>query len=187
MLDINLKSFPNMASERLFLRAINKDDKKEVFSLRSDPGVMKYISRPLAKNIEEAEIFIKKITKGIKENQLLYWGITLKIEDRLIGTICLWNISRENHRAELGYELLPQYQGQGLMQEALSKVVSFAFKTLKFHSLEANVNPQNTKSIRLLEKNDFVREAYFKEDVFFNGRYLDSTIYSLINPSNQVS
>jgi len=187
MLDINFKSFPNMATERLFLRAINKDDKKEVFDLRSNPDIMKYINRPLAKNVDEAEIFIKKIIKGIKDNQLLYWGITLKTEDRLIGTICLWNISLENHRAELGYELMPQYQGQGLMQEAVSKVVSFAFKTMKFHSLEANVNPHNTKSIKLLEKNNFVQEAYFKENVFFDDTYLDSAIYSIINPYNQVS
>jgi len=182
MLNIQFKPFPNLATDRLFLRAINKDDKNEIYALRSNPEVMQHINRPLAKNVEEAESFIYKIAKGIKENQLLYWGITLKVDDSLIGTICLWNISTENYRAELGYELMPEFQGQGLMQEAFSKVVNYAFATLRFHTLEANVNPHNKKSIRLLERNEFVREAYFKENYFFNGKFLDSAIYCKINP-----
>jgi [ribosomal protein S5]-alanine N-acetyltransferase len=182
MLDIKFKPFPNLASDRLFLRAIVKDDKEEIFALRSNPAVMKYICRPPAQSVEEAEAFINKITKDIKEKDLLYWGITLKVDNTLIGTICLWNISRENHRAELGYELMPEFHGQGLMQEAFTKVVDYAFNTLKFHSLEANVDPRNKKSIHLLKRNDFVREAYFKENIVFNGKFLDTAIYAKINP-----
>ena len=182
MLDIKFKPFPNLATNRLFLRAINKDDKDEIFALRSNPQVMEHINRPLTKKLAEVESFINKITKGIKENQLVYWGITLKVDDSLIGTICLWNISRENYRAELGYELMPEYQGQGLMQEAFTKVVTYAFKRLGFHTLEADVNPDNKKSIKLLEKNDFKREAYFKEKFFYEGKFLDTAIYSRINP-----
>jgi len=143
---------------------------------------MEHISRPLAKSVEDAESFIRKITKGINQNQLVYWGITLKVDDSLIGTVCLWNISTENHRAELGYELMPEFQGQGLMQEALTRVIDYAFKTLRFHTLEANVNPDNKKSVKLLEKNDFAREAYFKENYFYEGEFLDTLIYSKINP-----
>ncbi len=181
MLEIKFKPFPNFATDRLFLRAINNDDKKEIFALRSNPQVMEHISRALAKNIEEAQTFINKITKGINEDKLVYWGITLKVDDSLIGTICLWNISLDNYRAELGYELMPKYQGQGLMQEAFTRVVDFAFNTLGFHTLEANVNPGNKRSIKLLEKNEFVREAYFKENYFYEGEFLDTVIYSKIN------
>ena len=129
--------------------------------------------------------FINKITKGINEDKLVYWGITLKVDDSLIGTICLWNISRENYRSELGYELMPKYQGQGLMQEAFIRVVDFAFNTLGFHTLEANVNPRNKRSIKLLEKNEFVREAYFKENYFYEGEFLDTAIYSKISPQKK--
>jgi len=183
MLDIKFKPFPNLASDRLFLRAIVVDDKEEIFALRSSADVMKYISRPAAQSVEEAVAFINKITKDIKDNHLVYWGITLKVDNTLIGTICLWNISRENHRAELGYELMQEYQGQGLMQEAFAKVVDYAFNTLKFHSLEANVDPRNKKSIHLLERNDFIREAYFKENIVFDGKFYDTAIYSKINPN----
>lgn len=184
MLDIKFKPFPNLATDRLFLRAINKDDKNEIFALRSDEKIMQFIGRPLAKSVDEAETFINKIAKGIKDNILIYWGITLKVDNSLIGTICLFNISKENHRAEMGYELSPDFQGQGLMQEAFIRVVDYAFNTLQLHSLQAEVNPANTKSINLLERNQFIREAYFKENFFYEGRYLDSAIYSLINPGD---
>lgn len=181
MIKINFKPFPNLATDRLFLRAITIDDKNEIFTLRSDARVMKYIDRPIAKDISEAENFINKIKNGIKNNELVYWGITLKIDNSLIGTICLWNISAENHRAELGYELLPDFQGQGLMQEALIRIVRYAFNTLKLHSLEAKVNPLNIKSINLLERNSFIREAYFRENYYFNGKFWDTAIYCLLN------
>jgi ribosomal-protein-alanine N-acetyltransferase len=53
---------------------------------------------------------------------------------------------------------------------------------MKLHSIEANVNPNNLSSIKLLERNNFIREGYFKENYFFNGKFSDSAIYSLISP-----
>lgn len=181
MLDFKFKPFPNLVTDRLFLRAITLDDKREIFALHSDPKVMEHVCRPLAGSVDEAEAFINKITNGIKTAQLVYWGITLKVDNSLIGTICLWNISKENHRAEVGYELMPLYQGQGLMQEALVRVIEYAFNKIKLHSLEAEVNPANTKSLRILERNGFSREAYFRDNVYFNGRYWDICIYTLLN------
>jgi ribosomal-protein-alanine N-acetyltransferase len=96
----------------------------------------------------------------------------------------LWNIEKENHRAEIGYALHPAHQGQGLMQEAMTKVLDYGFTQLKLHSVEANVNPDNLTSIKLLEKNNFVREGYFKESFYYNGKYLDAAIYSLLNPNS---
>ncbi len=51
---------------------------------------------------------------------------------------------------------------------------------MNLHSIEANVNPGNTASIKLLEKNNFTREAYFKENYFYDGKFLDTAIYSLL-------
>lgn len=54
--------------------------------------------------------------------------------------------------------------------------------TMKLHSIGANVNPDNVPSIKLLERNKFIREAYFKENVFYNSRFIDTVIYSLLSP-----
>ncbi|HUM46715.1 MAG TPA: GNAT family protein, partial [Chitinophagales bacterium] len=89
----------------------------------------------------------------------------------------------EHFRAEIGYSLLPGYWGRGIMLESITAVIRFGFEILKLHSIEANVNPSNIPSIKLLERSGFVKEAHFKENYYFNGKFLDSAIYSLVTPS----
>jgi ribosomal-protein-alanine N-acetyltransferase len=70
------------------------------------------------------------------------------------------------------------------MSEAMDAVLNYGFNAMRLHSLEANVDPANAASIKLLEKKGFLKEAHLKENVFFNGRFIDSAIYSLINPGD---
>ena len=109
------------------------------------------------------------------------WAISIKPEEKLVGTICLWHIVKENHRAEIGYIIHHDHQGKGLMHEAVEKVIEYGFHAMKLHSIEANVDPANSASIKLLERNNFVREGYFKENLRYDGKYFDSAIYSLLN------
>lgn len=127
--------------------------------------------------------WIKKIERFEKTGDAINWSITLKGNDTLIGNICLFNIKKDHQRAELGYMLHPDYYGQGIMSEAIKAVLETGFKKYKLHSIEAIVNPKNKVSIRLLEKNKFKREAYFKENYFYNGKFLDSAVYSLLAPA----
>lgn len=66
----------------------------------------------------------------------------------------------------------------------MKSVLDYGFKQLNLHSVEANINKMNNASRNLLEKFGFVKEAHFKENFYFNGTYLDSVIYSLINPTH---
>lgn len=67
------------------------------------------------------------------------------------------------------------------MQEAMTEIIKFAFQVLKLHSIEANTNPDNTFSIKLLKRNRFIREGYFHENYFFDGNFCDSVVYSASN------
>jgi ribosomal-protein-alanine N-acetyltransferase len=133
-------------------------------------------------SLEEASQLINKLLEMEKNNDAFTWAITYKPSSTLIGTICYWNIMKEHFRAEIGYLLHPMEQGKGIMQEALSAVLNYGFELLKLHSVEANVNPNNVSSIKLLERNGFVREAYFKENYYYNNQFLDTAIYSLLTP-----
>jgi [ribosomal protein S5]-alanine N-acetyltransferase len=77
--------------------------------------------------------------------------------------------------------LHPNFWNKGIMKEALLAAIDFGFNQMKLHSIEAHINPDNVASGILLEKTGFVREAYFKEDFFFRGKFSDSAIYSLLN------
>ncbi|HEY6976407.1 MAG TPA: GNAT family protein [Chitinophagaceae bacterium] len=186
MKNINFDPFPTLISERLILRKIENKDANEIFTLRSDERVMKFIDRPRAKSIEDARTLINKMDEALVKNEGITWGITLKPGLKIIGTIGYWRIIKEHFRAEIGYQLHFDLQGKGIMQEALVKVLDYGFNIMQLHSVEANVNPGNLPSIKLLEKNNFKREAYFKENYYFNGRFLDSAIYSLIKKDGRI-
>lgn len=175
--------FPQLTTDRLILRQISKNDAEEIFILRSDEQILKYIAQSKAKTMDDAHQFIKMINDGIKANKWLFWGITLKDEPHIIGTICIWNIEEENFRAEVGYSLLASNQGKGYMLESIEKIIDFAFNNIKLHSLAGYVQPENLASIMVLEKCQFKKEAHLKENVYFEGRFIDTAIYSLIDPN----
>jgi len=158
------------------------EDAEDIFFLRSDKEMLQFLDRDPVRSIEEAGQWMRTIDEGIDGNQSIAWAIALKNEPRLIGTITFWKIEKEHYRAEIGYALHTQFQGRGLMQEAMTVVLDYGFNAMKLHSVEANVNPNNIRSILLLEKNGFAREAYHRENYYYNGHFLDSAIYSLINP-----
>lgn len=182
MLIINFNPFPEIKTRQLLLRRISADDINEVFFLRSDKEVLKYIDKPPAKSLDDARDFISRIEALEKSNSGINWAITTQGDKKLIGNICLWNIQPEHHRAEVGYVLHPSCWGKGIAQEAITAVLDYGFNTLKLRSIEANVNPANNASIKLLERNNFVREAYYRENYFFDGKFLDTAIYSLLTP-----
>jgi ribosomal-protein-alanine N-acetyltransferase len=185
MLQISFNPFPNLESKRLLLRPVKPADVEEVFAIRSDPETMKYIPRPLAKTKQDAMDHIDMVSKGIEENEFINWGITLKEDDKLIGMICLLRMQLNNFRTEIGYILHPDFHGQGIMSEAIQMIIDYAFNILNFHSLEAVIDPRNSASEKLLLKYQFVKEAHLKENEFYDGEFLDTVIYSKLNPNDQ--
>jgi len=165
MTEFNFSPFPQLSTERLLLRSVQTTDANEIFLLRSDDKVNKYIDRPKAKTIEDATQFIEKMLNNIKNNQCLWWAVTLKTESVLAGAFLLWNINKENATAEIGYELLPAYHGKGIAQEAMQAVLKFGFDSLKFNSIAAVVHKENISSIKILERNNFELKGEIESNV----------------------
>ncbi|HEY4628068.1 MAG TPA: GNAT family N-acetyltransferase [Flavobacterium sp.] len=181
MLTINFTPFPNLETERLLLRRVNDNDANEIFALRSNPETMKYIPRPLVKSIDDALEHIAMIDAKIESNEGINWAITYKDNPKLIGIIGHYRIKPENYRAEIGYMLLPEYHGKGIVSEAVKEAINYGFNEIKLHSIEAIIDPENFGSERVLQKCGFVKEAHLKENAFYEGRFLDTVIYSILN------
>jgi ribosomal-protein-alanine N-acetyltransferase len=120
--------------------------------LRSDSEINKYLDRQLSNSIEDARNFINKVNENIKKNDSLYWAITLSDKNILVGTICLFGFSDDNYKCEIGYELLTNFQGKGIMKEAVEKIIDYAFNKIKVQKIEAFLHRDNQSSINLLEK-----------------------------------
>lgn len=181
MLTISFTPFPNLETERLLLRRVVPADVKEIFELRSNPETMKYIPRPLLKTDEDALEHVAMIDSKIDTNEGINWAITLKDNPKLIGIIGHYRIKPEHFRAEIGYMLLPDYHGKGIISEAVKEALRYGFQVMKLHSIEAVIDPENKASAKVLEKNGFVKEAHFKENEYYDGRFWDSVVYSLLD------
>ena len=155
MLNRTFTPFPILKTGRLTLRQLAIHDEQEIFTLRSDSEINKYLDRKRAKTIDDARSFINKIGEKINKNDSVNWAITFCDENILIGTICLFGFSDENDKCEIGYELLTNFQGQGIMKEAVEKVINYAFNTIKVKKIEALLHKDNQSSIKLLEKLSF--------------------------------
>jgi ribosomal-protein-alanine N-acetyltransferase len=164
------------------LRNLSVSDKQEMFEIRSNPITMQYIPRPLAKTMDDVVSVIEMITGFTKQNERINWAITEKKNNELIGVIGYVNIKPESARAEVGYVLHHDYAGKGIANEALKAILDYGFNVIKLHSVEAIIRPDNIASVALVKKNGFVKEAYFREYVFHNGKFWDEEVYSLLNP-----
>lgn len=187
MLELDFFPFPQLNTERLLLRAMSDEDIPAMYALRSDPRVMRYIGRPLAKSIDDAAALVQVIQRNVATNEGLTWAITEIGSPTMIGVIGFWRIDKEHHRGEVGYTLAASHWGRGLMREALECVLEHGFGALRLHSVQAICDPHNAASIRLLERCGFVREGYYRQDYFFEGRYLDSAVYSLLTPAARIT
>ena len=182
MLDPNFTPFPEIKTERLLLRRIVTDDLPALLFLRSDERVMQFIDKERTKNMEEAAALLKLIDDALTANDGITWAIELKTDPgNLAGTIGFWRILKQHHRAEIGYLLHPDHWNKGIMKEAIKVVIQYGFNTLHLHSIEAHINTGNDSSAALLEKTGFVREAYFKEDFYYDGIFRDTAVYSLLS------
>lgn len=173
MINRNFTPFPILITERLTLRSLSMDDQQDVFDLRSDAATNQYLDRAPSKTIEDAIQFIEKINDSVKNNQSIYWVISLTGSNTFVGTICLYDFSDEKSSCEIGYEQMSKFQGQGIMTEAVQVVIDYVFQTLKLKKILAFTHGENQHSTHLLSKFNFVKSSETDQD------HPDLNIFSL--------
>ncbi len=174
------KSFPELETERIRLRKIYPDDANEIFLIRSNDKIMRFLDIPRHYSISDSQKLIETAEDSYKKETGINWAIIEKLSNSFIGYIGFIRIYSEHCRAEIGYVLKPEYWGRGFMYETINRLVRFGFKEMNLHSIEANVNPLNERSQKVLRRVGFKKEAYFRENYLFDGKFLDSEIYSLL-------
>ncbi|QIX63336.1 GNAT family N-acetyltransferase [Hymenobacter sp. BT18] len=165
MMGKSFTPFPVIKTARLTLRQLRSSDDEAIFSVRSNEQVNKYLGRKPSESMQDAQVFIRAINESVQRNDAIYWAITLGDDEKPVGTICLFSFSEDNNTAEIGYELLPDFQGKGIMHEAATKVVDFGFNDLGLSAIEAHTHFENQESTRLLEKLNFTRESISDENL----------------------
>jgi RimJ/RimL family protein N-acetyltransferase len=171
---------PILESARLRLRPYRADDVQAMFALYSDPRVMRYWSFPPWTELAQARTYLERALAGMDSGEIFPWAIAERDSDRLIGALTLFSLHVEQLRAEVGYSLSPDHQGRGLAAEALRCGLAFAIDSLGLLRVEADIDPRNEASARLLERLGFQREGLLRKRWRVNGEVCDTAFYGLL-------
>jgi len=180
MSDSETSGVPVLESPRLRLRPYRASDVDAMFALYSDPLVMRYWSFPAWVEIAQARIYINRCLAGMDSGEIFPWAIADRGSDRLIGALTFFSLHSDQLRAEIGYSLSPAFQGRGLATEALRCGLAYAFDELGLLRVEADIDPRNEPSWRLLERVGFQREGLLRQRWRVNGEVCDSAFYGLL-------
>ena len=173
-------SLPTLDAPRVRLRWLTDADVDALYTVFSDRTMMRYWSTPAMTKRAEAEDYLRRIHEGFAGKKLFQWGVERKEDRRILGTCTLFQLDAGNARAELGYALASAHWKKGLMSEALAALLDFSFGTLKLRRLEADVDPRNENSLRILGRLGFRREGLLRERWNVNGEIQDSVFLGLL-------
>ena len=171
--------FPILETERLLIRRIEQSDAEDIFSMRSHAMMHEYTDTIPDTQIVQTSNYISRIHKGLSDKIFILWGIELKSEHKLIGTVCIWNLEEMSNSGELGYGIHPDYHHKGYMKEALIPVIQFGLNAMKLSVIEAYTEINNLHSIRLLEKLNFHKDKIITEKGQNKNQDFQMTVYRL--------
>lgn len=177
-------SFPLLRTDRLVLRQMTDDDLAAVHAIFGDAESCRYFTvqncEPYATPEETKANVLDWAAWAFAQGKGLRWGLTLVADGLLIGTAGINWWDRDNHCAEIGYDLNRQYWGQGLMTEAVHAILRWGFAHMALHRIEADTTEGNFGSMRVLEKCGFVLEGTARERHFAQNRYWHNLRYGLL-------
>lgn len=163
--------------EKVFLRYITNDDAAEFIALNL---ASRAFHRGLVSPPVDAESFDKFLTRNETASDERFF-ICLKTDGKIVGSINLSQIFLGNFRnAYLGYFVGAEFAGKGLTTEAIKLILRFAFRNLKLHRIEANVQPENLASIRVLRKNGFTKEGFSRRYLKIDKKWRDHERWAII-------
>lgn len=166
--------------ELISLRQIEmKDCTDHYVDWLNDPEVNQYLeTKWFRQDMESIRAFVKEQREN--DHSLLF-AIILNEGKRHIGNIKIGPIHEHYRHADVSYFIGDKRFGnKGIATEAIRLVCEFGFQELKLHRIEAGAYAAAVGSWKALEKNGFRREGIFKEQVTFNGKYMDVYRYGLL-------
>jgi [ribosomal protein S5]-alanine N-acetyltransferase len=173
-------SIPDLATERLRLRAPSPRDAPAVLTIFGNPEVTRYHSVPTFMTLAEAEAALERLEQRYAARETIRWAIELIGHGEMIGTVGLLRFDFEHRHAEVGYDIGRPWWGRGLASEAAAAVIRYGFSVLGLHRIEAGVLPENAASVRVLQKLGFVEEGTRRDYLYAKGRFHSFRWFSLL-------
>lgn len=174
-------SSERIVTDRLILRKVTVEDSRQMFTnWASDSVVTKYLTWEPYQNVEEVAAYLKTKENDYQDDDHFYWGIELKENHQLIGTISVVEYHKAIKTMEIGYVIGREWWYQGYTAEALAAVCDFLFRTTSVQRLEAFHDAENMNSGNVMKKCGFAFEGLLRQRGENNRGIVDECIYSLL-------
>jgi ribosomal-protein-alanine N-acetyltransferase len=174
------RRFPELATERLRLRAPLPSDAAALLGILGDPEVTRYHNMPTLTTLAEAHAALERLQQRYTARDTIRWAIELLSPGEMIGTVGLLRFDFEHRRAEIGYEIARRFWGRGLTPDAVAVVIRYGFSILGLHRIEAGILPGNESSVRVVQKLGFLEEGSRRDYLYANGRFHTFRWFSLL-------
>lgn len=171
--------FPIIKTDRLLLRQFIDSDLENVYKGLSHPEIIKYYGVSY-KTLEETRNQMKFFADLEKDGTGIWWAICSPDNRSFFGAGGLNNLCRQHRKAEIGFWLLKEFWGQGIMTEAMPLICNFGFENLDLHRIEGLVESENTNCKNAMNKLAFSYEGTMRDCEVKNGRFISLDIYSIL-------
>lgn len=169
--------FPILRTERLLLRQFVDDDLENVFKGLSHPDIIKYygVSFQTLEATREQMTFFADLEKN---ETGIWWAVCSADNTIFYGAGGLSSLSKEHRKAEIGFWLISDFWGNGIMKEAMPLLCNYGFDNLGLHRIEGFVESENKNCKNAMAKLDFQHEGTMKECEIKNGKFISLDIYA---------
>jgi len=169
-----------LKTDRLVLRPMLPGDVDALFAMRSDPQVQRYGSHGPWTERQTAVDYVERMMGYVEAGDPPQFAIERQADRVVVGSCTLFHLDTQSRRAECGYVLRRSEWGKGYAGEAMTALLDWGFETLGLHRVEADLDPRNAPSARLLERLGFQREGHLRERWIVDGEISDSWLYGLL-------
>ena len=166
------------------LREITNNAIFDLFEIYSDKEILRYTDSELHKTLDDTHKFIAKIEEKQVLKLCMYIGIFSKTENKLIGTLAIYDINYKHSFASIACVLNKKYWRKGIMTSGIQALIDYSFTTLNLNRLEAQVFEFHTASIALFRKLKFTEEGILRKNFLIEGKFENSIMYSMLNVGN---
>ena len=179
------QSFPALTTRRLNLRRVEARDAPALHACFGDLDAMQFWNFPASRTMGDTEKILTWLSKTSSPYDHLAWAISERSNDQCIGMVNYNRRDARNRRLEIGYIVARKHQRNGIGSEAVQALLDYCAEKLSVHRLDALIHPDNTASIRLVERLGFHCEGGPLTDYWcVDGRFLSVMIYARINPGS---
>jgi ribosomal-protein-alanine N-acetyltransferase len=171
--------FPIIKTERLLLRQFVDNDLENVFKGLSHPEIIKYygVSFQTLEATKEQMTFFADLEKN---ETGIWWAVCSADNKTFYGAGGLSSLNKEHKKAEIGFWLISEFWGNGIMKEAMPLICNYGFYNLELHRIEGFVESENKNCKNAMAKLDFQHEGTMKECEIKNGKFISLDIYAKV-------